>query len=138
MSPFAELLHDTRLRYGFRQGELAQLIGCKQSFISAIEVGLKDAHADFLGRLASGLNLTHDETVELQEALNASQRKWVIPADSSTEMFLLIKDLRAHIHQLSLEQVKLIRSVIDLPISADSTDKRIRRAKNKPKQGVTE
>lgn len=41
MSPFARQLHELRLRHGIRQNELAELIGYDQTYISALEVGLK-------------------------------------------------------------------------------------------------
>jgi predicted transcriptional regulator len=41
MSPFSHFLHTLRMRLEIRQAELAALVGYEQSYISALEVGLK-------------------------------------------------------------------------------------------------
>lgn len=41
MSPFSHFLHELRMRYDIRQVELAETMGYEQSYISALEVGIK-------------------------------------------------------------------------------------------------
>jgi predicted transcriptional regulator len=41
MSPFSHFLHELRLQHQIRQSELAELLGYEQSYISALEVGIK-------------------------------------------------------------------------------------------------
>lgn len=41
MSPFSQFLHDLRMRRRLRQADLADLLGYEQSYISALEVGLR-------------------------------------------------------------------------------------------------
>ena len=61
MSPFSESLHSIRVRHGLRQVELAKLVGYEQSYISALEVGLKGPPTDeFVERLTAAIPLvTH-------------------------------------------------------------------------------
>lgn len=138
MSPFSYLLHDLRLRHGLSQAELAQRIGYEQSYVSSVEIGLKGPPAnDFLDRLSTGLALTLDEKKALYEALDASQRKLVINADSPSEIFLLLRDLREGIDRLSAEQIWLIRGIVNLPTSISPVPNRTRRLKRKPKEEIT-
>lgn len=62
MSPFAHLLHELRLRHGVRQSELSELIGYDQTYISAVEVGLKGVPAsDFIDRVSKALTLSDED-----------------------------------------------------------------------------
>lgn len=135
MSPFSHLLHDLRLRYGLRQTDLAELIGYEQSYISALEVGLKGPPPiDFVNRFSTGLDLTQEEKTALYQAVDASQRKLVIDADAPNDMFLLLKDLREGVDRLSTEQIQLIRDIVKLPTSMGPAPQRIRRLKRKSKE----
>ena len=46
MSPFSHFLHELRLQHQIRQSELAELLGYEQSYISALEVGIKGPPTD--------------------------------------------------------------------------------------------
>lgn len=135
MSPFSHLLHDFRLRHGLRQAELAERIGYEQSYISALEVGLKGPPPnDFVERFSTGLGLAQEEKAALYQAVDASQRKLVIDADAPSDIFLLLKDLREGVDRLSPEQVQLIRDIVKLPTSMRPVPQRIRRLKRKSKE----
>lgn len=41
MSPFGQLLHELRQKSGLRQVELAERMGYEQSYLSALELGVK-------------------------------------------------------------------------------------------------
>ncbi len=113
MSPFSEFLHTIRVRHGLRQADLARRIGYEQSYISALEVGLKGPPTDeFAERLAVALELTGEEQTKLRAAVRASQRKLVIDADTPTDVYWLLQDLRDEIQDLSPAQVRAIREVI--------------------------
>lgn len=138
MSPFSHLLHEIRLRHGLRQADLAERIGYEQSYISALEVGLKGPPPnDFVERFSTGLALTQEEKATLYQAVDASQRKLVIDADAPNDMFLLLKELREGARRLSAEQIRLIRDIVKLPTSMGPVPQRIRRLKRKPKEEVT-
>ena len=79
MSPFSESLHSIRVRHGLRQVELAKLVGYEQSYISALEVGLKGPPTDeFVERLTAAIPLTKEEQEALRAAAQESHRKLVI------------------------------------------------------------
>ena len=138
MSPISELLHALRLRHGLRQADLAERIGYEQSYISAVEVGLKGPPPhEFVARFSAALSLTDAETAELFAAAEASQRKLVIDADAPSDMFLLLKDLREGVDRLSPEQIRLIRDIVKLPTSMGPVPQRIRRLKRKSKEEAT-
>lgn len=61
MSPFAHLLHNLQMRHNIRQSELAERLGYEQSYISALEIGLKGPPGpDFVDRLIAALELVGD------------------------------------------------------------------------------
>ena len=87
MSPSSHLLHDLRTSRNIRQAQLAQMVGYDQTYISALEVGLKGPPTqEFIDRLAEALALEPDEIGELYEAAKASQRKLVIGVDVPQEV----------------------------------------------------
>jgi transcriptional regulator with XRE-family HTH domain len=126
------------MRHGLRQSDLAKLINYEKSYISALEIGLKGPpNSDFLERISSGLALTLEEKTALYCAVDASQRKLVIDADSPSELFLLLKDLRDTASQLAPVQIRLIREIARLPITTSPASSAVRRLKRKPKEEVT-
>lgn len=138
MSPFAELLHDLRLRHGLRQADMAERIGYEQSYISALEIGLKGPPTDeFVERLAVSMSLPDSEKEKLRTAAKASQRKFVIDPDAPPDIFWLINDLRDEVHHLTTAQVRMIREVIALRGSLQERREPIRRLKRKPKEEAT-
>lgn len=132
MSPFAESLHSLRLRYGLRQVELAKLIGYEQSYISALEVGLKGPPTDeFLERLAAAISLTEAEREALRAAALASQRKLVIEPDAPPDIYWLLSDLRDEVGHLTPLQVRMIRDVLALRDNMHEPRERVRRLKRR-------
>ena len=61
MSPFSHFLHELRLRLEIRQADLAKLVGYEQSYISALEVGLKGPPTqEFITRLIQAVAIAFD------------------------------------------------------------------------------
>lgn len=115
MSPFSRYFHQLRMTYAIRQVELAALMNYEQSYISAMESGKKGPPTtDFIERLIEALSLTQDEQNELHDAVTASQRKLIIPADIHEDMYWLLQDLRCHLSTLHPAEINLIRGVIKL------------------------
>ncbi|MGZ4955355.1 MAG: helix-turn-helix domain-containing protein [Methylobacter sp.] len=113
MSPFSQCLVALRTRYGIRQGELAALVGYEQSYISALEVGLKGPPTlEFVERLSEALPLSSDEKQTLYESLDASQRKIIIDLDAREDVYWMLKDLREYLSELSEAQVRVIREIV--------------------------
>ena len=132
MSPFSESLHSIRVRHGLRQVELAKLVGYEQSYISALEVGLKGPPTDeFVERLAVAVSLTKEEQAALRDAAQASQRKLVIEPDAPADIYQLLCDLRDEIEHLTPAQVRMIREVLALRSNMHESREPARRLKRR-------
>jgi transcriptional regulator with XRE-family HTH domain len=113
MSPFAQRLAILRARYHLRQGELAALVGYEQSYISALEVGLKGPPTlEFVERLSEALSLSSDERQTLYDSLDASQRKFTIDLAAREDVYWMFRDLRKCLPELSEAQVRVIREIV--------------------------
>lgn len=113
MSPFSQSLISLRSRYGIRQGELAEMVGYEQSYISALEVGLKGPPTkELVDRICDELSLSDEERQKLHEAREASQRKFTIDLDSREDVYWMFKDLMEYLSELSEAQVRVIREVV--------------------------
>lgn len=135
MSPFSQLLHDLRVRQGLRQAELADRIGYEQSYISALEVGLKGPPTiEFLDRVANAMSLTDEERHQLWVAAQASQRKLVIDPDAPPDIYWLLNDLRSEVDRLTPAQVRMIREVIAMRSAMGESREPVRRLKRRRKE----
>jgi transcriptional regulator with XRE-family HTH domain len=109
------MLNEIRMRHELRQSELAELMGFDQSYISALEVGLKGPPTpEFVDKLCLALELNVEEERAVREAVEASERKFVLPADASVDAFLLWKDLSDQIFHLHPAEIRLIRDLLHL------------------------
>lgn len=116
MSPFAKLLHEHRIKAGLRQKEFAELLGYDQSYLSALELGLKGPpNREFAGQLIKVLELDQHEQITLREALAASQRKVDVPSEAPIEIYWLCHKLRQQIDRLHPLQIELMTAVLNLP-----------------------
>jgi transcriptional regulator with XRE-family HTH domain len=139
MSPFSQFLHDLRMRRRLRQADLADLLGYEQSYISALEIGLKGPPTnEFLDRLTHVLALSTSERDEMQVASHASQRKLVIDPDAPPDIYWLLADLRGAVDRLSPSQVRIIREVLVMPaVSLEERTEPVRRLKRRKKEEAT-
>lgn len=113
MSPFSRYLVDLRRRLGVRQGELADLLGYDQSYLSALEIGQKGPPTpEFVDRLAKTLELSEEEQRVLFATADASERKLTISPKADEEIYLLLRDLRDKLPQLSAAQIRVIREML--------------------------
>lgn len=113
MSPFSHYLVDLRRRLGVRQGELAELLGYDQSYLSALEIGQKGPPTpEFVQRLAETLELSTEERQELFTVADASERKLTISPKADEEIYLLLRDLRDSLPLMSTAQVRVLREVM--------------------------
>jgi len=138
MSPFSHFLHDLRLRHQIRQSELAELLGYEQSYISALEVGIKGPPtAEFVTKLVHALALSPEVQAELREAVSASDRKLALPADSPQTLYWMIKRLRDQLDNLHPLQVKLIQDALAMRGSlVDPLPEPVRRIKRRRREEV--
>lgn len=139
MSPFAHFLHDLRMRRNVRQADLAELMGYEQSYISALEVGLKGPPTpEFLSRLVAALSLSSGEQAQLRLAADASQRKLVLDPDMPEDIFWLLKDLRDQVDSLTPTHVRMIRDLMRMnPTGDDAQREPVRRLKRRSRQEAT-
>lgn len=113
MSPFSQYLFDLRMRLDIRQAELAERVGCDQSYISAIEVGIKGPPTqEFLEALANALHFSEKERQDAQLIAAASHRKIVLEPDCPTDVYWMLSELRQKVEMLRPAQIKLIREVL--------------------------
>lgn len=134
MSPFSHLLHDLRTSRNICQAQLAVMVGYDQTYISALEVGLKGPPTqEFVDCLAEALALEPEEVAQLHEAAETSQRKLVISTDVPQEVYVLINRLRARL-PLTPSQVRVINEVLSMPTSAEDVwqepRRKLRRRRN--------
>lgn len=121
MSPFSDLLKSLRLSRELRQSELAALIGYEQSYLSALELGIKGPPTnEFVERLVTVLRLTEVEQIPLMESVAASNRKIQVPPEAPPEVFWLCHKLRQQIDHLHPAQITLISTALDLPLGRNS------------------
>ena len=115
MSPFADALRTLRFRRGLRQQELADLVGCDRSYLSALENDLKHAASDALvGELSSAVELPDDEASALTAARKRSRRTSVVPADTPKQGYDLVYDLFDRLEGLSELQIQAMRAVLQM------------------------
>ncbi len=123
------------MRYGIRQNELADLIGYDQTYISALEVGLKGPPTpEFVDKLVQKLGLSHAEEEKLRSAVEVSERKLVLEADAHPEVYLMLAALRQRLHELHPAEARMIRELVNLPDTVRQQErepiKRLRRRKS--------
>jgi transcriptional regulator with XRE-family HTH domain len=116
MSPFAIQLKTYRIARSLRQSELAELVGYEQSYVSALELGIKGPPTgEFVSKLVNVLNLSEEEQATLGDSVAASQRKINIPNEASNEVFWLCHKLQQQIEHLHPVQIELIQTALNLP-----------------------
>jgi transcriptional regulator with XRE-family HTH domain len=135
MSPFARQLHDLRMRHGIRQSELSELIGYDQTYISALEVGLKGPPTpEFVDKLIERLDLSPMDAQQLRAAAEASDRKLVLDTDSHTDIYLMLAALRRSGASLHPAQARIIRELVELPDNVRQSEpapvRRMKRRRN--------
>jgi transcriptional regulator with XRE-family HTH domain len=128
-----------RLRHQIRQSKLAELLGYEQSYISALEVGIKGPPTDeFVQKLITTLALPPSAQLELKEAVAASDRKLSIPADSPPSHYRMLKELRDQFDNLHPLQVRLIQEALSMRGSlVDPQPEPIRRIKRRRREEAT-
>ncbi len=113
MSPFSDYLISFRLSNEIPQGELADLMGCDQSFISALETGKRSRPSKaFVDKFVTVFDLTEAEILHLYAVFEASDNKIVLDPALSEDAFMMFHELRTNLANLAPIQVKLIRDVV--------------------------
>lgn len=122
MSPFSLVLRKFRLSRGYKQKDLAYLLGYEPSYLSALERSEKGPpRKDFITRLIRGLDLNAEEQAELTRALEASRRQVSLPAQASEEEYALLHLLEPQLGKLHPLQIQLIERILSIPNMYDTT-----------------
>ncbi|PKD40492.1 hypothetical protein CWO84_10165 [Methylomonas sp. Kb3] len=133
MSPFSDFLRSFRLSNEIPQAELADLMGCNQTFISALENGVRSRPSkDFVDKFVSVFDLTEAETLHLYEVYEASNNTIMLDPALSQDAFRMFHELREKMADLAPIQVKLMRDIVTMKdhINEPQTKARIIRRRN--------
>lgn len=115
MSPFSTYFHDLRRRHRVSQKELAHLMGYEQGYLSGLEIGRKGPpNKEFVGKLIDALNLDPEEQARLRQAVQESQRRYLVPDDAPTEIYRMMHELWHEMDKLHPAQIRMIRDVLHL------------------------
>ena len=75
---FGEFVRILRIKNHEVMGTMAERLGVKTSFLSAVENGKRNVPNDWIDKIACMYNLTNDEVKELGEAIEASKVQYKI------------------------------------------------------------
>lgn len=115
MSPFAHFLHNLRMARKIRQIDLAEMMGYDQSYVSALEVGLKAPPTkEFVEKLIHVLDMTPEQAQEARDEASASQRKWVLDASIPQDAYRMVKAMHDRVGRLHPQQISLICSILEM------------------------
>lgn len=119
MSPFSIYFHDLRRRCRVSQKFLAKAMGYEQGFVSAMEIGRKGPpNEEFVAKLIQALRLDEHEKAALRQAVEESQRRYVLPGDVSSDVYRMVHKLWREIENLHPAQVRMISEILSLDIAA--------------------
>ena len=115
MSPFAHYLHDLRMARKIRQMDLAEMMGYDQSYVSALEVGLKSPPTkEFVEKLIHVLDMTPAQAKEARDEAAASQRKWVLDSNLPRDAYRMVQALHERVGRLHPQQINMICSILEM------------------------
>lgn len=139
MSPFAEALRQLRFARGMRQQELADLVGCERSYVSAVENDIKQAPGTaFVDKVCALLQLDETESAALHLARRRSRRRYSLPPEAPKEAYEFAAEFFARIERLSALQLHGLMTILqlgDLPRGLiQPAEGRIRRKDRRPQQ----
>lgn len=113
-SPFAVFLRDLRIRNNFRQRELAEQLGYEQAYVSALELGTRGATKEFLDALTTRMPLSDKDRADLEIAVAESGRRFVLPAEVSTETYRLAHELFGKVEKLHPSIISAMRELLKI------------------------
>lgn len=116
MSPFANCLREFRKARGLKQKDLAEQMGYEQSYVSALEVGIKGPPTqEFVEKLVGLFSLSDVEAERIRRVATVSARKLTIPTDADEQVYRLFHEMRQQISTLLPSQVSLMLEILDMP-----------------------
>ena len=102
------------------------MMGYEQTYLSAIEVGVKGPPNDeFINKLIQVLELSEGEQEALWEKVEHSQRRYLVPAEVTQEVYLMVHSLFSQIDRLHPSQIAIIDQTLRMPLDRTSLGKSI-------------
>ena len=118
MSPFAIQLKKIRIARKLQQNQLADIVGCEPSYVSALETDAKPPpQTDKLIHFLKKLNLSSEEEANLISTAKVSKRSIRLPLRGPTQLFEICHALEKKLPMLSLAQLGMIDLVLNVPPS---------------------
>lgn len=109
MSPFAYQLRKIRTERQLQQKTMAEMIGCEQSYLSALETDSKvPPQKEKLLQLLKKLNLSAEEEAVLIIAAEKSRRSIRLPLKAQSRLFEVCHQLEDQLPNISDLQLELI------------------------------
>lgn len=109
MSPFAYQLRKIRTEKKLQQKDMAEIIGCEQSYLSALETDAKvPPQKENLQKLLFKLNLSALEESTLVEAADKSRRSIKLPLRAEAKVFEICHQLEDQLPTISTIQLQMI------------------------------
>lgn len=129
MSPFAEALRTIRVDHALRQQELAELLGCDRSYLSALENDAKPPpRPAFVETLISVLQLPPEAADAIRRARERSRRRYALPGEMPEQTYAFVHELFRRLDRLNPRQVSALHAVLEIadpvwtrPISAKAS-----------------
>lgn len=115
MTPFSHFLRKLRTDRHIAQKDMAEFLGYEQSYISALENGVKGTpKRQFLDQVVKRLNLGEQEKQALFNAANMSRRSIKLPLKASCEIFEICHELEQQLPKITHFQLELITLALRL------------------------
>ncbi|WP_420210628.1 helix-turn-helix domain-containing protein [Burkholderia aenigmatica] len=114
MSPFSVALRQLRAEYDVAQGELADRLGLRQSYISQLERGTKlPRDRDLVRKIVEALSLHPQEEASLWQAFQASRRFDLPPNDAPPAAYRYFAKLSDALPRLSSADFNTLSTFLD-------------------------
>ena len=124
MSPFSVALRQLRAEYDVAQGELADRLGLRQSYISQLERGSKlPKDKDLVRKIVQALHLHPQEEASLWQAFQASRKFDFPPSDAPAAAYRYFAKLSDALPRLSSADFNVLSTFLDSVGDDDAADK---------------
>lgn len=115
MSPASILIKQFRLNRQLQQRLASEKLGYEQSFLSAIENGVKDIpKKEFIPKLIKIYDLNEEEQKILFEAIENSNRRFILPLQAPIEEYEIVNKLNNQLGRLEKRQIQLIQIALNI------------------------
>lgn len=90
-------------------------MGYDQGYISGLELGRKGPPTkEFVAKLIKAMDLDENAQATLHQSVEDSQRRYVLPGDTSTEIYKMIRKLWEELDNLEPAQIRAITEILSI------------------------